>query len=251
VRAVNLIPADEREGAGIGAGRSQGVAYAILVLLAGVALLAFLYGRANHQVSSRRSEAATLRAQAQRAQEQASRLAPYTSFVQMREARVQAVSTLVDSRFDWAHVMHEFGRVLPTDVYVSSLTGAVGSSTGSTSSSSPSASASSGSSVSSATPPGSVPTFDLAGCATSQREVALMLERLRLMDGVSSVSLQSSTKAVGAGGGAAGSCGKNGVQFEATVDFEPLPTQAATQAAVAKDASLGSAAQAKSSGAAK
>ena len=46
----------------------------------------------------------------------------------------------------------------------------------------------------SATPPGSVPTFTLGGCATSQSEVALTLQRLRLIDGVSKSTLQSSTK---------------------------------------------------------
>ncbi len=48
--------------------------------------------------------------------------------------------------------------------------------------------------VTSATPPGSVPTFTLSGCATSQSEVAQTLDRLRLIDGVSEVTLQSSTK---------------------------------------------------------
>ena len=32
----------------------------------------------------------------------------------MREQRAQAVDALIDSRFDWAHVFHEFGRVLPS-----------------------------------------------------------------------------------------------------------------------------------------
>ena len=49
--------------------------------------------------------------------------------------------------------------------------------------------------MTSATPPGSVPTFTLTGCATSQTAVAQTLERLRLIDGVSEVTLQSSTKA--------------------------------------------------------
>ena len=54
-------------------------------------------------------------------------------------------------------------------------------------------------SVSSATPAGSVPTFTLSGCATSQKAVAQMLQRLRLIDGVSEVTLQSSTKRGGSG----------------------------------------------------
>ena len=36
MRAVNLIPAGQRSGASVGAGRSQGGAYAVLALLANV-----------------------------------------------------------------------------------------------------------------------------------------------------------------------------------------------------------------------
>ncbi len=60
-----------------------------------------------------RTQAAALTAQAQQAQAAAEQLAPYTSFIALREQRMQAVDALVDSRFDWAHAFHEFGRVLP------------------------------------------------------------------------------------------------------------------------------------------
>src|SRR5579862_149610 len=113
MRAVNLIPAEERSGSGPGAGRSGGAVYAVLGLLGGLAVMALLYGRADHQISSRRAEVSTLTARAQREQARAGALTPYTSFVQMREQREQAVSTLVDSRFDWAQTFHELGRVLP------------------------------------------------------------------------------------------------------------------------------------------
>ena len=46
----------------------------------------------------------------------------------MREQRVQTVSELVNSRFDWAQAFHELGRVLPPGkVSLASLTGTVGS----------------------------------------------------------------------------------------------------------------------------
>ena len=48
--------------------------------------------------------------------------------------------------------------------------------------------------------PGSVPTFNLSGCAASQAQVALALDRLRLIDGVSAVTLQASG-GVDCGGG--------------------------------------------------
>jgi hypothetical protein len=259
MRAVNLIPAEQRAGAGLGAGSSEGAAYAVMAVIGGLALLAFLYGRADHQISSRRAQAATLTAQAQRAQAETTQLAPYTSFASLREQRMQAVSTLVDSRFDWAHVFHEFGRVLPAQVSVSSLDGTIagapasGSATPATpapatpaatpAGATPAAGASgtpaaAAPAVTSATPPGSVPTFTLAGCATSQPAVALMLDRLRLIDGVSSVTLQSSTKASGgsAGGGGAG-CAASEPAYTVQVAFEALPTPSTTHAATKSAAS--------------
>jgi Tfp pilus assembly protein PilN len=242
MRAVNLIPADQRGDAGGGGGRSGGGVYVVLGLLGGLAVMALLYGLAAHEVSSRRSDVATLSAEAQQAQARAAQLTPYTSFLAMREQRVQAVSQLVDSRFDWAHAFHELGRVLPANkISLTSLDGTVGSSSGSGAapgaatsagagaSTTAAAKGSSGSSVASATPPGSVPTFTLTGCAISQAEVALMLDRLRLIEGVKEVSLQSSTQSsakssssAGAGGGS-GSCASGHPAFSAQIVFVALP----------------------------
>jgi Tfp pilus assembly protein PilN len=225
MRAVNLIPVDQRSGQPVGAGRSQGGAYAVLVLVGGFALLAFLYGQSTHQVSSRRAQVASLAGQAQRAQAAAERLAPYTSFVAQREQRVQAVNALVDSRFDWAHIMHEFGRVLPAQTSISSLDGSVGgaSATGAAASAE------------------AVPTFTLSGCATSQPEVALTLERLQLIDGVKEVTLQSSSSgsssaSSGSSSSGSGSGGCAGTSFSATIVFDPMPSST-TVAAAAKSVS--------------
>ncbi len=232
MRAVNLVPVDQRGGSGPAAGRSEGGAYAVLVLLAGFAALVLLYGTARHEISSRRAKAATLVAETQQAQAEAAQLAPYTSFLAMREQRVQAVSQLAQSRFDWAYAFHELGRVLPKDASISSLSGTVGSS-GSSSSSGATSSAT----VTSATPPGSVPTFTLTGCATSQAEVAQTLNRLRLMNGVNNVTLQSSAKAGGSGGAAAsGGCPSGDPVFNVTIDFDPLPAVSAASAAAAGSA---------------
>jgi type II secretory pathway pseudopilin PulG len=175
----------------------------VLGLLAAIAVLALLYGKAHRDVSSRESQAAKLTAEASRAQAEASALAPYTTFAALRQQREQAVSALVDSRFDWAHAFHEFGRVLTGQTSISSLDGEI-TGTGATPAASSSSTSTSGSGVSSATPPGSVPVFTLSGCATSQSAVAVMLERLRLIDGVSSVNLQNSTKGSAGSGSSAG-----------------------------------------------
>ncbi len=235
MRAVNLIPA-EQSGARIPTGRSGGSAYVVLALLAGLALMALLYGKASHDISSSRAQVASLTARAEQAQTQATQLAPYTSFVALREQRVQDVDLLVSSRFDWANALYEVGRVLPANAAITTLEGAVGSTTGAAApSSSASSSGASGSktatsttastAVTSATPPGSIPTITIAGCAASQAQVAFTLQRLRLITGVREVQLQSSSKS-GASGAKAGSEGCSGGEaaFNVQVVFEPLPS---------------------------
>jgi Tfp pilus assembly protein PilN len=230
MKAVNLIPAAQREGASVGAGRSEGAAYAVLGVLAGVAVLALLYGQAKHNLSSRRAQAASLTAQAQSAQAAASQLAPYTTFTALRDQRMAAVDTLVGSRFDWAHAFHEFGRTVPHGVSFTSLQGKIGSGASTATASTPSSSAGAAPAtpVASSTPPGSVPTFTLAGCAVNQSTVAQMLQRLRLIDGVSEVSLQSSTASSTSGGsGGGGGCAGHDPVFSVTITFAGLPTPVA------------------------
>ena len=160
----------------------------MLVLLAGLAVLALLYGLADHSISSRRCEVAALTARTQQAQARAGQLAPYTSFLPMREQRVQAVSQLVESRFDWAYAFQELGRVLRKEASISSLRAR--SAVGGT----PRRGRASARRSTSATPPGSVPMFTLSGCATSQAEVAQTLNRLRLMNGVSECRCRAPTQ---------------------------------------------------------
>ena len=265
MKAVNLIPTDERGGSGISAGRSGGSVYLVFALLGGLAVFALLYGLSAHQISSRKAQVASLHARTQQAQARATALAPYTSFAAMREQRVQAVTALVDSRFDWAHAFHELGRVLPANVSLTTLTGTVGSATGSTpgassagkttataaAGSSSSAAAGSSSPVTSATPPGSVPTFTIVGCATGQSEVALMLNRLRLIDGVSEVELQSSTKSGSTGGGAGEGCEKGDPAFTVQVTFDALPSVSAGASVSTTTVSASTSGTAASSGTAR
>jgi hypothetical protein len=260
MRAVNLIPAGQRSGSTVGAGRSEGGAYAVLAMCAGLAALALLYGMARRDISSRRTKVAAATAQAAQAQAAAGALAPYTNFVSLREQRTQAVTALVGSRFDWAHAIHELGRVLTAQTSISSLTGTIATATvtgapGAPASSAPTSSGApaststaatpatatstpaasttggAGTAVTSATPPGSVPTFTLVGCATTQPAVAKMLGRLRLIDGVSEVVLQSSTKsASGSGAAAGGSCPGGDPAFTVLVTFDALPVAPAATA---------------------
>src|SRR5262249_34124071 len=82
--------------------------------------------------------------------------------------------------------------------------------------------AGSSSTASSATPPGSVPVFLLSGCATSQSEVALTLQRLRLVDRVREVALPSSTKSARGRSREAG-CPGQSPAFSVQIPFAALP----------------------------
>lgn len=241
MRAVNLIPLDQRGGAGPAAGRSGGGAYAVPVLLAALALFTLFYGTAKHEISTRTTEAAAIAVQTQQAQSRAAALVPYTSFLKLREERVNAVTVLADSRFDWAYAFHELGRVLPSNASISTLSGTVGSPTAKLTAASASAATTATVSVTSATPPGSVPTFVLSGCATSQAEVARTLNHLRLINGVSEAALQSSTKPTGGETNSSGGCPGHDPTFAMTVTFSPLPAVSATTTTATPKGSAGGA----------
>jgi Tfp pilus assembly protein PilN len=233
MRAVNLIPSEQRSGSAAAlAGRSGGAAYVVIGVICGLAVMALLYGLADHEIGAKQAEATRLSAEAHQAQAEASKLAPYTSFVTMREERLKTVQELANTRFDWAHVMHELGRVLPSDAVLSTVTGTVGASTAGgapAAASATTAAAGSSKTVTSATPAGSVPTFTIAGCATTQSEVALTMNRLRLIDGVSEVTLQSSSRS----GGSGGSCPAGSPSFAMQVSFDSLPVPSVKTSAVA------------------
>ncbi|HUA74198.1 MAG TPA: hypothetical protein VL988_05500 [Solirubrobacteraceae bacterium] len=220
MKAVNLIPSEQRRGAAVGVGRSGGAAYILLGALGVLAVLVLLYGMARHQVSDRKAKLASVQAQAQRVQQAATSLSAYTSFQSLRQQRTQAVEQVVDSRFDWAHELHELGRVLPHDASITTLDGSIGAAGAAGAASTPTSGG-----TGSSTPPGSVPTITLGGCASSQTDVALTLQRLRLIDGVASVSLQSSTKAAGKSstGATGANCVAGAPSFTALITFDPLP----------------------------
>jgi Tfp pilus assembly protein PilN len=242
MKAVNLIPGEQRQGAGGISdltGRSGGAALIVLGVVVGLAVMIAMYGSAHHSISSQNGEVAQIKAETSVVEARTGRLTPYTNFVSMADQRTETVAQLVQARFDWSHALRELGRVLPAGTSLSALHGTVGASTTGSSSSSAAAS----STPASSTPPGSTPVFTLTGCATSQSVVAQALQRLRLMDGASEVQLQSSTKsetggASGAGGGsgATGTCSGSNPGFTTQVTFVGLPAAPATSTPTAAGA---------------
>jgi Tfp pilus assembly protein PilN len=185
MRAVNLMPRDARTASGSAA--SWGSGAGVYVLLAGLAALvafAAMWAIANKQIGERQATLARVGAEATAAEARAGAAAPYVTFAKLASDRVQTVTTLSSTRFDWAHAMHEVSRVLPADVWLSGFSGSSGAA---------------GDAPTPTTSGAPAPTISLVGCTRSQAKVARLLVRLRTIDGVRTIALKSSEKPDGAG----------------------------------------------------
>ena len=124
MKAVNLIPAEERRGPSAG-GRSGNAAYVVLGVLGVLVLMLAAWTLTGKTVKNRTAQLADVEQQASATEAQASKLAAYATFADLRKNRAETVSSIARSRFDWAHVMHEVARVIPPDTHLTSLSGTV------------------------------------------------------------------------------------------------------------------------------
>jgi Tfp pilus assembly protein PilN len=187
MRAVNLIPTEDRRGAGGAAGRSGGGVYVLLGALALLVVMAGAYVLTGKSLDDKKSELTRVTHEAEQAEARSNALANYTRFASIRTKRVQTVSQLAASRFDWSHALHEVARVLPTNAWLTQLAGTT----------SPTVNIGGGNPLRGALP---VPALEIHGCTTSQASVARMRARMRLIDGVQRVSLEDAEKGEGTGG---------------------------------------------------
>jgi Tfp pilus assembly protein PilN len=213
VRPVNLIPAEDRPGSQRPL-RTGPLAYIIVGALAVALLGVTALVVTSSQISDREAEVTRLESEQASAQAQAQSLAAYTQFHSIREQRVATIAALADSRFDWARVMHELSLVLPSDVWLSGLTG----------SARPGADVGGGSSISLREAIAG-PALELVGCATSQRAVAGFVQALKDIDGVTRVGVQGSSLSGAGESSSASTCETSGstAQFQMVVAFDAAP----------------------------
>jgi Tfp pilus assembly protein PilN len=234
MRAINLIPVDERRGTTT-AGRSGGLVYVLLGTLTLVAALAAMYGVATKATHDKQAELADVTARAAAAERTAHELAGYTDFAAARRQRTEAVKALADRRVDWAHALRELARTMPAHAWLSSLHATSGApAAGPTAPPAPSL----GGSAPDA-PPTGAPTIELKGCTTAQSAVSQLMADLRRVDGVAAVRLASSAKAGTSGtsgsapatSSASGPCSVPGrVSFAVTLSFRAKAPAAAAPA---------------------
>ena len=220
MRAVNLIPAESRRtGVSPSLGR-LGPAHLLIGVLVVALGLVTIYVLTGNTISARKSQLASLQQQVARVQGEVSRLSSYAHFEQLAQQRAATVRQIAATRFDWHGALSDLSKVMPADASLQSLVATV---------SAGSASGSSGSVRGDI----NVPALELKGCTGSQDEVAQLISRLRLINGVTRVTLDDSVKqAAGqpgaavtsspSSGSSAGGCSANGPSFDMVVFFQPL-----------------------------
>ena len=216
MKAVNLIPRESRSTRGVAPG-SLGPAHAVIALLLIAVAFVSIYALEKNTISDRQAKLTSLRAEVTQAQTLASSLTQFTSFEQLAQQRAETVRTIIASRFDWDTALTELSQVVPTGTSLESLLGTVV----------PGASAGGGGGGSADTgglrSDIQVPAFEIRGCTKSQDEVAGLMSRLRLINGVTRVTLADSQQGTSAGSTGAGGCAGNAPTFDLVVFFTAVP----------------------------
>jgi len=225
MRPVNLIPPEDRRGDQAPL-RTGPLPYMLLAGLVALLLGITAVVVTNNQIAEGESEVAKLEGEDTVASAKAQRLAHFTQFQTTSEQRVETVSELADSRFDWERVMRELSLVLPHDVWLVGLTA----------SAAPDVSVEGGGGDASGMRAAIAgPALELTGCAKGQEAVAGFVTALKDIDGVTRVGVQSSElgeekEEGGEGGGGSGSSGGDEcrthafiAKFEIVVAFDAAP----------------------------
>lgn len=247
MRAVNLIPRDSRQsGISPSLGRLGG-SHLLIALLAVALAFVTVYVLTGNTVSKRKSQLASLNQQVSRIQAQVTRLQSYEQFEKLAETRAETVRTIAATRFDWYGALSDLSKVVPADTTLQSLTATVSPTT---------AAGASSAGASSGNVRGDInaPAFELKGCTGTQDEVAQLMSRMRLINGVTRVTLEDSTKPnSGATGptssttstttstGAGDGCPANGPSFDMVVFFQPISGLPTTSGQTVSTTSTGAA----------
>jgi Tfp pilus assembly protein PilN len=236
VKAVNLLPSDtRRRGAGGGLSFGQlGPVHFVLAALVVVLAYVTVTVLTDNTISQRKSQIAGLHQQLDQEQAVIARFNAYRQFEKLAQQRDDTVRQIASSRFDWHGALSDLSKVMPADASLQSLLATVapgasvsgaGGSTG-------------GSSLSTSGLRGAInaPAFEMKGCTATQDDVARLISRLRLINGVQRVTLADSSKGSGQPGvtgasstagsspaSASGGCPGSGPGFDLVVFFQPQP----------------------------
>lgn len=191
---VNLLPPEVRSRRQIGRLTRAIIAAAVVVVVLLVGFFAYQvqrYHSVTNSLKAQQSQNAALSAQA-------AGLERYAQLKQELSNKQQTVQQLTATVVLWSGVLRNLSMVIPSDVYLTSVSGNIQvatSSTGSTSS-------------------GLVGTIQFQGVATSYPAVALWLTRLQEVTGWTNAWITSGTK----------SASDNTIAFSGSIDLTPQAT---------------------------
>jgi Tfp pilus assembly protein PilN len=216
MRAVNLIPREARRGGLSPSFGRLSSSHLVIALLAVAVAFVTAYVLTSNAISSRQAHLASVKQELSQMQAAVARLQSYEQFEKLAQARAQTVQEIANSRFDWHGALSDLSKVVPTNTTLQSLVATVSSGT-----TTGGAGGAGGGSVR-----GDIdaPAFQLKGCTASQDEVAQLMSRLRVINGVTRVTLEDSSEAGGSSSpstaSAPGSC--SGPTFDLVVFFQPV-----------------------------
>jgi Tfp pilus assembly protein PilN len=227
MRAVNLIPSEQRRTKP--SGKGSGAAYAVVGVLTVFLVMAVAYVLTSNKVNENETKAAEAKQEADALEAQAAQLGSFTNFAAIKEQRLASVVTTAQMRFDWERLMREVALIMPEGSWLRTTEASVIGD--------PNAAASA---ATSATPTvGISPAATFVGCTRKQSEVATLMVRMRQMHRVTDVKLNQSAQEQAESEASIDSCGTL-YQFDVTVSFEPVaPANEAPRGSMRVPASLG------------
>ena len=180
MRAVNLLPRDER--AKRTTAEQAPIYVGLGLLLVVTVVLCVMFLGASASVKDKQNALGDAKAQlAQLPPLPKAQTAIESGLAGEQKARVSAVTSALSRRVSWDRVLREFATVLPDDVWLTSLSAHAPSSPASAAPAAPAA-------------PGAAPDgFVINGYTYSQDGVARLLSRLSVLPDLKTVSLKSST----------------------------------------------------------
>ena len=182
MRAVNLLPREhERRNGGrrVDPLVAGGAALSVVVLAAlggGFALEHSHASSERQKLATARAELARLQAQSRQGSGARTPTLPTPVVTQQQLPWQTALTSALATRVAWDDVLAQLGRVVPSNVTVSTVTLGAGAASGGT-----------------APPPGAAGTLSVGGSAFSESGVAQLLARLGLVPDLSAIALTSST----------------------------------------------------------
>lgn len=208
MRAINLIPPEDRHGEAAPI-RTGPVIYLIVAALSLVLIGVTAVTLLNNDLEEKQDEVALLERQQAEAEARAASLQSFVEFESLKAARMNTISKLATSRFDWERVMNELARVLPTRVWLTELSGSVVGGAGSDDGGDAGIAG---------------PSLTLTGCARSQRGISRLITSLEDIDGVTRVLAENGEKGAGASGATGDGCQTRNfvAAFTAVVAFDQV-----------------------------